>query len=266
MELQDIVCIDRTRVKLQQVDPKDDFIHANFLNFGDETYIATQYPLEDTISDFWRMVFFEEPRIIINLVPKGQQYPSFFKTGEGEYHTYKDMYVQTRRVEESKSYMISYLLEVLPDGHSNSIFVRLLHILNWPDNRTTKGLHTILKALHILAKKDATLCKGPPVVMCNSGLNKCGTLIFTNLMINNLFSNSSNEVSPISIYMNMRRMRASIIQTDLYYLQALIIVLDYLQWKNEKKLILDLTPEMLRIIREWKMEFYKKYEKEKTNG
>lgn len=52
-----------------------------------QAYIATQYPLEDTTNDFWRMVWQENCRSVVMLVSKEelQQVRWFCVSGEGEF-------------------------------------------------------------------------------------------------------------------------------------------------------------------------------------
>ena len=52
-----------------------------------QAYIATQYPLEDTTNDFWRMVWQEQCRSLVMLVSKEelQQVRWFYGSGEGEF-------------------------------------------------------------------------------------------------------------------------------------------------------------------------------------
>ncbi|KIH50116.1 Protein-tyrosine phosphatase [Ancylostoma duodenale] len=66
----DVVCLDETRVRLTlNVPPSTDYIHANWVKFEghDKVFIATQSPLDNTIEDFWRMVFQEGCPHIVNL-------------------------------------------------------------------------------------------------------------------------------------------------------------------------------------------------------
>ncbi|KHJ88348.1 Protein-tyrosine phosphatase [Oesophagostomum dentatum] len=66
----DVVCLDETRVKLTlDVPPCTDYIHANWVKFEghDKVFIATQAPLDNTIEDFWRMVFQEGCPNVVNL-------------------------------------------------------------------------------------------------------------------------------------------------------------------------------------------------------
>ncbi|KAI6169988.1 Receptor-type tyrosine-protein phosphatase T [Aphelenchoides bicaudatus] len=57
-----IVCFDRTRVVLTyQVPPESSYIHANWVGSSivklTNKYICTQGPMDNTINDFWRMIW-----------------------------------------------------------------------------------------------------------------------------------------------------------------------------------------------------------------
>jgi tyrosine-protein phosphatase non-receptor type 11 len=72
-----ILPFDHTRVELRGGDPSkdgEDYINANFVEITDESlmlstgnrrYIATQGPLVETVSDFWRMVWQENCQVIV---------------------------------------------------------------------------------------------------------------------------------------------------------------------------------------------------------
>ena len=61
--------LDKTRVILEQQNGKHNstYINANFVDSIErpKAYIATQAPLHDTISDFWRMIWEQEVRHIV---------------------------------------------------------------------------------------------------------------------------------------------------------------------------------------------------------
>ncbi|VDM73255.1 unnamed protein product [Strongylus vulgaris] len=76
----DIRAFDATRVKLKVIneDENSDYINANFIKGWDERkiFIAAQAPLDTTISDFWRMIWEQDARLIVmvaNLFEKNRQ-------------------------------------------------------------------------------------------------------------------------------------------------------------------------------------------------
>lgn len=54
----DVLCIDSTRVKLRDRTDDNDYIHANWVILPSKRkYICAQGPLEETVEDFWLMVY-----------------------------------------------------------------------------------------------------------------------------------------------------------------------------------------------------------------
>ncbi|VDK29855.1 unnamed protein product [Gongylonema pulchrum] len=54
----DVMCIDSTRVVLQGRSKKNNYIHANWVRLpSSRRYICTQGPLDETVEDFWLMIF-----------------------------------------------------------------------------------------------------------------------------------------------------------------------------------------------------------------
>ncbi len=83
-----ILPFDHTRVELRDGEPDkegEDYINANYVEVTDESmmltngpsrrYIATQGPLVETVSDFWRMMWQENCQVIVmttNILERGK--------------------------------------------------------------------------------------------------------------------------------------------------------------------------------------------------
>lgn len=64
----DVLCADETRVVLKG--RRQDYIHASWLQCpveGSQRYICAQAPMDDTIVDFWWMIFQEKIPVIVML-------------------------------------------------------------------------------------------------------------------------------------------------------------------------------------------------------
>ncbi|VDO57303.1 unnamed protein product [Haemonchus placei] len=65
---EDVLCIDSTRVVLKERPPDTDYIHASWMDMPDgQRYISTQGPLQETLEDFWHMVYTEKSYVIVML-------------------------------------------------------------------------------------------------------------------------------------------------------------------------------------------------------
>ncbi|KAE8403602.1 hypothetical protein BDV37DRAFT_272024 [Aspergillus pseudonomiae] len=80
----DIYPFDHSRVKLQDVPPGEcDYVNANFMKaeYGNKRYIATQAPVPDTFTDFWRVIWEQDVRLVVTLTAE-------FERGQIKCHPY----------------------------------------------------------------------------------------------------------------------------------------------------------------------------------
>uniref|UniRef100_A0A7E4V5E0 Tyrosine-protein phosphatase domain-containing protein n=1 Tax=Panagrellus redivivus TaxID=6233 RepID=A0A7E4V5E0_PANRE len=95
-------CIDCTRVQLHlEVPPQTEYIHANWVvsSHADlPRMIMTQGPLDQTVTDFWRMVYQEKVRTIVMLCDKYENgrriVAQYWPPRVGDANTYGQVRVQ----------------------------------------------------------------------------------------------------------------------------------------------------------------------------
>ncbi|KAK6735058.1 hypothetical protein RB195_018326 [Necator americanus] len=232
----DVVCLDDTRVRLTlDVPPSTDYIHANWIRFEghDKVFIATQAPLENTIEDFWRMVFQEGCPNIINLTKiiengkiKSSQY---WPLQPGAYNSYGKMFVNTKKVESEGKFLI-YTVEVLPEGCSNSNIVKVMHMTSWPDRGLPmSGRHVLRLIRQVNGDK---LDNGPIVMHCSAGIGRTGTIILIDVILRRLFC--AKEADIVDMFKTLRNQRASCIQVEGQFVFIVLSVLDYIKIKMPK--------------------------------
>ncbi|CAD5214207.1 unnamed protein product [Bursaphelenchus okinawaensis] len=228
----DVLCYDATRVVLNlEVPPEGDYIHANWVKLPDceNNFIATQAPMEKTASDFWRMVFQENVQTILMFCKceeNGKQkcYP-YWPMEEGKYFNYGIMFVNNKKViKDPKNETVTYLLEVLPDGCSNSNIVKLVQMLDWPDNGVPKNAASVVKLLHSIKR-----VKDPCVVHCAAGIGRTGTVLMAAFAIARMLKNK--EVNMRKLMGQIRDRRALSVQTENQYIFAHVIICAYFTFK-----------------------------------
>ncbi|CAD6991808.1 unnamed protein product [Ceratitis capitata] len=116
-----VIPLPETRVVLQQLgdDDKTEYINANYVRGPKDSpnyYIATQAPLETTVVDFWRMIWEQESRVIIqatdlyeNGIEKCAEYLPPSVTLDN-HTTYGDFQITLKHREVKDKYAISTLL------------------------------------------------------------------------------------------------------------------------------------------------------------
>nr|CDJ85460.1 Protein-tyrosine phosphatase domain containing protein [Haemonchus contortus] len=230
---QDIVCLDKTRVVLKyDVPPSTDYIHANWVRFDrhDRTFIATQGPLDNTISDFWRMIFQEQCPSIVNLTKFVEQEKIkcslYWPAEAGKFTTYGKIFVNTKKVESEDKFTI-YTIELVPEGCSDSHIVKLIHMTTWPDQGVPQSGRHVLRLLRkvVADKQDC----GPVVMHCSAGVGRTGCIIMIDVILRQLFA--GKPVDTVDVFKKLRDQRANSIPVDVLYVFVYISVIDYIRAK-----------------------------------
>uniref|UniRef100_F1L8I6 Tyrosine-protein phosphatase non-receptor type 6 n=1 Tax=Ascaris suum TaxID=6253 RepID=F1L8I6_ASCSU len=228
----DVVCLDATRVVLTlNVPPECDYIHASWVKMEgiDKVFIAAQGPLDETISDFWRMVFQEEVRTILMLTKTVENSKNkcaqYWPVESGAYQTYGCMFINNKKVENDDKFIIS-TIEVLPEGCSNSILVKLIQMTDWPDRGVPNSGMSVLRLLKRI------LPGGPCVVHCSAGIGRTGAVISIETSIQRLWKGI--KVNVPDVLKELRAQRASSIQTEGQYVFTYLSILYYISAKIPK--------------------------------
>uniref|UniRef100_A0A1I7Y623 Protein-tyrosine-phosphatase n=1 Tax=Steinernema glaseri TaxID=37863 RepID=A0A1I7Y623_9BILA len=225
-----VVCLDASRVVLTlNVPPETDYIHANWVKLEnvDKTFIATQGPLDTTISDFWRMVHQEGVTTIFMLCKVEEsgeaKCAQYWPIEQGSYQTYGCMFVNNKKVESPDSRWKSYTLEVLPEGCSNSTVTKLHQMLDWP----CKGVPT--SGMSVLRLLKSITPGGPCLVHCSAGIGRTGTIIAVESVLQRLFKGI--PVNMKELFTQLRNQRASSIQTEGQYVFVHLCIIMYINAK-----------------------------------
>ena len=214
---------DKTRVKLCAADnhTKSDYINATYVfdsNPQKPIYIATQGPLENTVADFWQMVWEHNVAVIVMLtqlndhgISKCAQYwPS---EGASSHHEYKiqlisehswceqfvvrNFYVKNTRTKKTRS-------------------VTQFHYLLWPDLGVPLCPKPILEFRRKVNKCFRGERGGPIVVHCNNGVGRTGTYILLDIVLNRLIR-GTKEMDIAATLEHMRDQRAGFVSTKIQF-------------------------------------------------
>ncbi|EYB81752.1 hypothetical protein Y032_0374g199 [Ancylostoma ceylanicum] len=133
------------------------------------------------------------------------------------------MFVNTKKMDEETKFVV-YTLEVLPDGCSNSLLLKLIKA----KNETGKSPSTtmILRMLRIVGSSER-VASGPVVVHCVSGVGRAGTVILIDVILQRLFTNQL-QVDLVQMFRHLRNQRASCLQREAQFLFVVASVVDYI--------------------------------------
>ncbi|XP_071575111.1 uncharacterized protein [Temnothorax nylanderi] len=218
-----VIPLPETRVPLQRLnnDALTEYINASYVRGpknATKYYIACQAPIESTVTDFWRMIWEQQCKVIImltdlveNEVEKCTEYIPPSEVTDC-HRLYGDFQVTLKKREAKEKYAISTLhLKNL----ENNTFREVFHIWYlWPVSGVQSdgtGLIAVLLEARALQRGGP----GPIVVHCSPGTGRTGTLIALDLGIRQYEITRTVDV-PRVVY-TIRRDRAGAVQTKEQY-------------------------------------------------
>ncbi|EPY78344.1 protein tyrosine phosphatase, receptor type, T-like protein [Camelus ferus] len=248
-----IISYDHSRVRLLVLDgdPHSDYINANYIDgyHRPRHYIATQGPMQETVKDFWRMIWQENSASIVmvtNLVEVGRVKCVRYWPDDTE--VYGDIKVTLIETEPLAEYVIRTFtvqkqggwslsaVAVAPMGAGQGVGVgsswrnrgafspqkgyheirelRLFHFTSWPDHGVpcyATGLLGFVRQVKFLNPPEA----GPIVVHCSAGAGRTGCFIAIDTMLD--MAENEGVVDIFNCVRELRAQRVNLVQTEEQY-------------------------------------------------
>ncbi|XP_038563249.1 receptor-type tyrosine-protein phosphatase mu-like [Micropterus salmoides] len=213
-----IIAYDHSRVRLQALEGEQssDYINANYVDgyHRPNHYIATQGPMQETVFDFWRMVWQENTAAIVmvtNLVEVGRV--KCCKYWPDDTEIYGDMKVTLIETQLLSEYVIR-TFAVEKRGVAEIREIRQFHFTGWPDHGVPLHATGLLGFIRrVKAKTPPTA--GPTVVHCSAGAGRTGCFIVIDIMLD-----MAEREGVVDIYNCVRELRArrvNMVQTEEQY-------------------------------------------------
>ncbi|MBN3310896.1 PTPRU phosphatase, partial [Amia calva] len=209
---------DRHRVKLHPLlgDPNSDYINANYIDgyHRSNHFIATQGPKQETVYDFWRMVWQENCFSIVmitKLVEVGRV--KCCKYWPDDSDMYGDIKITLLKAETLAEYTVrTFTLE--RRGYSAKHEVRQFHFTSWPEHGVpyhATGLLAFIRRVKASTPPDA----GPVVVHCSVGAGRTGCYIVLDVMLD--MAECEGVVDVYNCVKTLCSRRINMIQTEEQY-------------------------------------------------
>ncbi|XP_015220608.1 receptor-type tyrosine-protein phosphatase T isoform X7 [Lepisosteus oculatus] len=213
-----IIAYDHTRVRLQLLDGDlhSDYINANYIDgyHRPRHYIATQGPMQETVRDFWRMIWQENSSSIVmvtNLVEVGRVKCVRYWPDDTE--VYGDIKVALIETEPLAEYVIR-TFTVQKKGHHEIREIRQFHFTSWPDHGVpcyATGLLGFVRQVKFLNPPGA----GPIVAHCSAGAGRTGCFIAVDIMLD--MAENEGVVDIFNCIRELRSQRVNMVQTEEQY-------------------------------------------------
>ncbi|XP_028618068.1 receptor-type tyrosine-protein phosphatase mu [Grammomys surdaster] len=213
-----IIAYDHSRVRLQMLegDNNSDYINGNYIDgyHRPNHYIATQGPMQETIYDFWRMVWHENTASIImvtNLVEVGRV--KCCKYWPDDTEIYKDIKVTLIDTELLAEYVIR-TFAVEKRGIHEIREIRQFHFTGWPDHGVPYHATGLLGFVRQVKSKSPPNA-GPLVVHCSAGAGRTGCFIVIDIMLD--MAEREGVVDIYNCVRELRSRRVNMVQTEEQY-------------------------------------------------
>ncbi|XP_078121025.1 receptor-type tyrosine-protein phosphatase mu isoform X7 [Sander vitreus] len=213
-----IIAYDHSRVRLQALEGEQssDYINANYVDgyHRPNHYIATQGPMQETVFDFWRMVWQENTAAIImvtNLVEVGRV--KCCKYWPDDTEIYRDIKVTLIETELLSEYVIR-TFAVEKRGAHEIREIRQFHFTGWPDHGVPYHATGLLGFIRRVKSKTLTNA-GPMVVHCSAGAGRTGCFIVIDIMLD--MAEREGVVDIYNCVRELRSRRVNMVQTEEQY-------------------------------------------------
>lgn len=228
----DIKAYDQTRVRLSTVNGiiGSDYINANYVIGYKERkkFICAQGPMDNTVNEFWRMVWEQHLEMILMLTnleeyskTKCAKYWPDAEAGEKKFGDFVVSHIQEKRFSD---YIIRDLKlrqataespnEKEKEKEEERVIVQY-HYLVWKDFVAPEHPSGILKFIKRI-NEDYSLEKGPILIHCSAGVGRTGTLVALDSLLQQL--NEEKQVAIFNTVCDLRHQRNFLVQSLKQYI------------------------------------------------
>ncbi|XP_036816573.1 receptor-type tyrosine-protein phosphatase epsilon-like isoform X2 [Oncorhynchus mykiss] len=226
-----ILPYDHSRVVLTQLDGNlcSDYINASYIHgyTDNNKFIAAQGPKQDTVADFWRMIWEQKTATIVmltNLKERKEDKCYQYWPDQGCW-TYGNVRVAVEDVTVLVDYTIrKFCIQYASDGTKPSRLVTQLHFTSWPDFGVPFSPIGMLKFLKKVKTVNSSFA-GPIVVHCSAGVGRTGTFIVIDGVIDMM--HQEQKIDVFGFVSKIRDQRSQLVQTDIQYSFIYQALLEY---------------------------------------
>ncbi|XP_034445857.1 tyrosine-protein phosphatase non-receptor type 18 isoform X1 [Hippoglossus hippoglossus] len=218
----DILPHDQTRVVLTLLtsDFDTDYINASFIKGAkaDKSYIASQAPLSATVTDFWRMIWQHDVKVIVMAcreVEMGKRKCDCYWAQLHQATAFGPFTVSSQGETQPNEDVVVRALTVTYQQLSRSL--TQYQFLSWPDHDIPYEAAGVLDLLERVRESQRT-CTSPVLIHCSAGCGRTGVICALDYIYDLLVTKPiTTDFSIMKIVLELRRQRPSAVQTKDQY-------------------------------------------------
>ncbi|XP_030785530.1 receptor-type tyrosine-protein phosphatase C isoform X2 [Rhinopithecus roxellana] len=243
----DILPYDYNRVELSEIngDAGSNYINASYIDGFKEPrkYIAAQGPRDETVDDFWRMIW-EQKATVIVMVTRCEEgnrnkCAEYWPSMEEGTRAFGDVVVKINQHKRCPDYIIQKLNIVNKKEKATGREVTHIQFTSWPDHGVPEDPHLLLK-LRRRVNAFSNFFSGPIVVHCSAGVGRTGTYIGIDAMLEGL--EAENKVDVYGYVVKLRRQRCLMVQVEAQYILIHQALVEYNQFGETEVNLSELHP------------------------
>ncbi|XP_054432524.1 receptor-type tyrosine-protein phosphatase C [Pteronotus mesoamericanus] len=248
----DILPYDYNRVELSEIngDVGANYINASYIDGFKEPrkYIAAQGPRDETVGDFWRMIWEQKATVIVMVTRceegnrnKCAEYWPSLEEGAREYG---DISVKVNEHKTCPDYIIQKLSITNKKEKTSGREVTHIQFTSWPDHGVPDDPHLLLK-LRRRVNAFSNFFSGPILVHCSAGVGRTGTYIGIDAMLEGLEAESKVDV--YGYVVKLRRQRCLMVQVEAQYILIHQALVEYNQYGETEVSLSELHQYLLNL-------------------
>ncbi|XP_040007691.1 tyrosine-protein phosphatase non-receptor type 18 isoform X2 [Xiphias gladius] len=213
----DIVPYDQSRVVLSLVttDSDSDYINASFIKgpSADNKYIASQGPLSSTLTDFWRMIWQNDIKVIVMAcreIEMGKRKCECYWAPVHQSAAFGPFTVINQEETRPSEGIVIRTLTVTYQQVSRSVIQ--YQFLSWPDHDVPYQATGVLDLLERARNSQGTHTS-PVLIHCSAGCGRTGVICALDYIHDLLVTKVTEDFSIMKIVLELRRQRPSAVQT-----------------------------------------------------